>query len=114
VDTFTQHERINLETGGSKSCVENEVLWNMNENVMPSTCCLGEKQARCTAGAWIRGHELSHVLWSEELSAGWMQARPISPDEMCWRQNTVQQMTQNRRVDTIFKTLLKLLMNKIL
>lgn len=47
--------------------------------------------------AWI-----AHALWSEELSAGWMQAWSISPDKVCWRQNTVQKMTQNRSVDIWF------------
>lgn len=69
-------------------------FWNLNESVMPSTCCLEEKQARRAAEPWLRGHELPHALWSEALPEDWMQEdthlRPISLDELCWKQDTVQ------------------------
>lgn len=61
---------------------------------MPSTCCLDEKQARRAAEPWLRGHKLPHALWSEALTEDWMQEdthlRPISLDELCWKQDRVQ------------------------
>lgn len=78
---------------GKSPVLRMKYFWNLNESVMPSTCCLEEKQARRTAGPWLRGYGLPHALWSEALPEDWMQEdirlRPISLDELCWKQDTV-------------------------
>lgn len=114
MDTFTQHERINLETGGSKSCVENEALWNMNESVMPNTCCLGEKQARCVAEAWLRGHGLlMHCGQRNFQQVGCRHDQ--SPQIKCVEDKIQCRKWLKTEVLTFgFQNILKLLINKIL